>query len=561
MGVLITIQGPELGRSFTLADETTTLGRQHDSDICLSGQAISRHHAQIVRRDDNYFLVDLDSSNGTYLNGAKVAPMTPMPLAEGDQVRIGPYLLSLRLKPAEPSFTIRESVTATSAPTPQMLGPEPAAKLRTILEITQHLTRALDVDQLFEKLLQQLLQLFPQSDRGLVILSEGNNLIIRGQLCRHLTDATALPFSRTIVKQALDQGVGLLSDDVKLDQRFQSSATVTSLDTTSMMCVPMITQEGKRLGVIQLDRRSRGFGFGKEDLTVLAAVAAQVTVVLENVNLQAERVKQEVLRKELAMAREIQQGFLPAASDGELGAGFEIHGQVFPARQVAGDFYDFFPLPDGRIAFFLGDVSGKGMPAALFMVAVRTLCRHLARTGENPARSLERLNDDLADDNPACMFVTLIHGIYEPATGGLVVTSAGHPAPLLRRANGSVEELPLSGGRLLGYPGQIHLPQHRVTLMPGDLLFAYTDGVLEARLSSKKIMFGVDRIKELLRDYAAHLKLDRLPPFIKKKLQDFTGIVDLQDDVTLLMLRRQGAGNVHLLHASSEESTLPEAVA
>ena len=101
---------------------------------------------------------------------------------------------------------------------------------------------------------------------------------------------------------------------------------------------------------------------------------------------------------------------------------------------MSGDLYDFFPLADGRLAFFVGDVSGKGMPAALFMVAVRTLCRHLAPAAGSPAETLRQLNDALAADNPSAMFVTLVHGIYDPRTGAVVLASGGHPLPLLRRA-------------------------------------------------------------------------------------------------------------------------------
>src|SRR5437868_15129409 len=121
-------------------------------------------------------------------------------------------------------------------------------------------------------------------------------------------------------------------------------------------------------------------------------------------------------------------------------ADVEIFGRVFPARQVAGDLYDYFPV-DGRLAFLIGDVSGKGMPAALFMVAVRTLCRHLVKEGGTLAQTLIRLNAALADENPSCMFVTLVHGVYESAEGKVRYISAGHPPPILRRADGTTVDV------------------------------------------------------------------------------------------------------------------------
>ena len=238
-----------------------------------------------------------------------------------------------------------------------------------------------------------------------------------------------LSFSRTIVKRALDEGISLISEDLQSDQRFQSSHTITSLDLHSIICVPLIDQDGKRLGVIQVDRFCKGFGFRVDDLHLLTALSMQVAIVLDNVALHAEKLREERLMQELALAHEIQQGYLPEELEGFPDADFEIYGCVYPARQVAGDFYDFVKIPSGRLAIFIGDVSGKGMPAALFMMAVHTLCRHLARDTETPAKLLGKLNVELADDNPTCIFVTLAHGVYDPATGEVLLASAGHPAP------------------------------------------------------------------------------------------------------------------------------------
>src|SRR5262249_37648860 len=157
-------------------------------------------------------------------------------------------------------------------------------------------------------------------------------------------------------------------------------------------------------------------------------------------------------------------------------ADFEIFGRVYPARQVAGDFYDFNKGPAGKLALFIGDVSGKGMPAALFMIAVRTLCRHLAKESERPGQLLARLNGELADDNATCMFVTLAHGIYDPASGQIVLASAGHPAPYLRRSDGTLEPVAIKPGRLLGYNDgkDLQFSEASISLNHGDALFFFT---------------------------------------------------------------------------------------
>src|SRR5262249_3482086 len=424
--------------------------------------------------------------------GKRLEPRTPVPLTERDTLQIGPYLLALRPTPTvaatESSLIVREQVSAVGL-TQSVYAQDPALKLQVVLQLAQHLARTLDLEPLLDKLLEHLMQLFPQADRAMVLLCEKEKLVVRGQRCRRDEDATAYPYSRTIVKKALDDGVGILSEDVRADQRFLSSSTLTSMDLHSLLCVPLIGQEEKRLGVIQVDRFRRGLPFRSEDLHLLTTVCLQVAVVLELAALHAERLHEQRLQQELAFAQEIQQGFLPHGLEGFPQPPFEIAGRVFPARQVAGDLYDFLAVPPvfagsptatwdrgNFLAFFIGDVSGKGMPAALFMVAVRTLCRHLAKASASPAQTLRLLNDTLAADNPSGMFVTLAHGLYDPGNGQVLLSSGGHPPPLLRRADGRVEEVALPTGRLLGFDDtDPKLADVSLKLAPGEMLTFYTD--------------------------------------------------------------------------------------
>ncbi|MBI3412025.1 MAG: SpoIIE family protein phosphatase [Planctomycetes bacterium] len=542
MAILITLQGPDVGRKFPLTGDCTVLGRQYDATICLTGKAISRQHAQILLRDSQFLLEDLDSSNGTFLNGIRLKPRAPVPISDHDSLQIGSYVFALRQTPdtpasVEPTMVVREKVSASSFR--QALAQDPALKLQVVVEIAQNLGRTLELDPVLDKLLEQLLRLFPLADRALVILYEGDKLVVRAQKCRGMMDETAIPFSRTIVRRALDEGAGLLSDDVQTDQRFQSSDTLSGLDLHSLLCVPLITPEGRKLGVVQIDCFRRGLGFRSEDLHLLAAICLQVTVVLENVEMHAQSLREERLHQELALAREIQQSYLPQGLEGILATDFEIFGRVFPARQVAGDLYDYFPTRDGRLAFFIGDVSGKGMPAALFMVAVRTLLRHLGKEPGSPAQMLTKLNAALADDNPACLFVTLAHGLYEPRTGEVTLASAGHPPPLLRRAGGRVEAVNLKSGRLLGYTeGELAFPELRLKLDPGDLLVFVTDGILEARGPVDKSLYGRERLFDLAADFDGKRKLSEFAEKAKIAVELYAGTKELQDDVTLLMLRR-----------------------
>ena len=540
MAYLVTLKGPDTGRQFLLEQDVMVLGRQTDSGICLESQAVSRHHARILRVDSNFFVEDMGSSNGTYINGSRIRERAP--LMEKDTLQIGPYIFGLRVPPApvvaDEGLVIRSQISASGSDL-SLFVQDPARKLEVVLEIAQSLSRTLDLDVLLTKLLDHLMILFPQADQGIVLLCEGDRLIVRAQHNRRADDPTAVTYSRTVVKKALEDGVGILSEDVHADERFIPSATLTALGLRSLICVPLITQDGQRLGVLQLDRFRSGKSFTPEDLQLLTTIGLQVKVVLENASLHAELIREERLRQELALAREIQQGFLPTEFPEPAQVGYELFARVSPAREVSGDFYDFWQLPDGRLVFIVGDVSGKGMPAALFMVMVRTLCRHLGTAGDVPAATLARLNKALSADNPSSMFVTLLYGIYDPKKGEVLLASAGHPPPILRPAEGDAEQVELKRGPLLGVDmGKVEWSETRVPLASGETLALYTDGFTEARDPASKQMFEVLRLQDALSGPRARQSLEAAADQAKLAVERFIASQELQDDLTLLLLRR-----------------------
>jgi sigma-B regulation protein RsbU (phosphoserine phosphatase) len=545
MASLVTIKGPNPGQRFVLSGDAVLIGRQEDAAIYLDSLAVSRQHARIVRQDEVYFIEDVGSSNGTFLNGQRISGK--MPLTESDALQIGPYILNLCRDQTYPTKATREladqvvraQVDAKSS-NHTLYAQNPAYKLQVVLEIAQHLGRTLEMDALLSRLLEHLLRLFPQADRGMVALCEGERLNIRAQCSRHKGEHDDYAYSRTIVRRALEQGVGLLSEDVGDDPNLVLSATMVSLNLRSFLCVPLLGWEGKRLGVIQLDCLRPGHVFRQDDLEVLMAIALHVATVLENATLHVERLHEERFHQELRLARKIQQSFLPAEFDLYEDGDPELFARVHPAREVSGDLYDFFRLPDGRLAFFLGDVSGKGMPAALFMIAVRTLSRHLAPSTDSPAELLKRLNTALAEDNPTAMFVTLVHGIYDRRDGSVTLAAGGHPPPLLRRPDGRVVEASVRPGVMLGNSAlEMRASDTQLTLQPGETLILYTDGFTEAFAPDGKTMFGLKRLCEVLGGERVSLSLNDCAAAVSAAVQRFTGQTDLQDDQTLFLLRRR----------------------
>jgi sigma-B regulation protein RsbU (phosphoserine phosphatase) len=541
MATLVVHDGPagQAGRRFSLDTLPAIIGRDPEAEISLPSQLVSRRHARILCQDDQYFIEDLGSRNGVLLNGHRITGQVSF--NDNDIIRIVDFILKLHqhagtsgLSDSEEKVLEQTNVTTDNL---DLYSLQSGHKLQVLLELSQLLSGALEPKALFDPLLEQLLVLFPRADRGIVVLCEQGKYVVQAQRSRGL-DAGFL-ISRTIIRQALNEGVGILSADIHEDERFSSSATLQRLDSRTLLCVPLIGHNGKQLGALQLASGRSSDPFEGEDLHLLTTIGMQVAMVLDNLSMQEERVQQAQLRKELAMARQIQQSFLPTDFTPLPGGGYELFAVVYPAHEVSGDLYDFFPLEDGRLAFFAGDVSSKGMPAALFMVAVHALSRHLARNSSSPAATLALLNTALTRDNQTEMFVTLLHGIFDPRSGETWLASGGHPRPLLRHGNGDIAELPMPTGRLLGVgEGNLDLADTRLDLAPGDTLILYTDGITEAPPPRSGPRFGRDRLCRVLGGPCTTKSLEDCAERIRQAVELYSDSSSLHDDITLLLLRR-----------------------
>ena len=248
------------------------------------------------------------------------------------------------------------------------------------------------------------------------------------------------------------------------------------------------------------------------------------------------RDKLVALQNELDVASKIQQGILPASfPEGE---GFEVYGNMAPARNVGGDFFDVVLLENGRLGLAVADVSDKGVPAALFMMSSRTLLKGAAIGRGAPGDVLSEVNDLLTEDNESFMFVTVIYAVFDPDTGVLTYANGGHNNPLLVHSDGTSEELPMTGGIALGVMPGLEYRESDITLTRGDSLILYTDGVSEA-MNSEGEEFGVARLREIF---------TKNPPTsargtneaILQAVHDFAGDTPQSDDVTCLVLQKVG---------------------
>ena len=327
-------------------------------------------------------------------------------------------------------------------------------------------------------------------------------------------------------------------DGLELD----SPALVALRAAGVKIVVPLVTQ-GELIGLLNLGSRLSDQEYSGDDRRLLESLAAQAAPAVRVGQLvreqEAEIRSRERLEQELQVAKLIQQHFLPRTSP-DL-PGWDIDAYYHPAREVGGDFYDFIALEDGKIGLVIGDVTDKGVPAALVMAATRSVLRAAAQRLIDPGEVLERVNEHLCPDIPENMFVTCLYGVLEPATGRLRFANAGHNLPCVRSGS-RVVELRATGMPLGLMPG-MRYDEAEAVLDPGTQILLYSDGLVEAH-DGRREMFGTPRLTEL---FAVLGRGERLIDRVLGSLAEFTGGgAEQEDDITLVSLRRSAADHVQL---------------
>jgi serine phosphatase RsbU (regulator of sigma subunit) len=322
----------------------------------------------------------------------------------------------------------------------------------------------------------------------------------------------------------------------KLD--LDSPALAAMKEAGVKLVVPLVSQ-GELIGILNLGPRLSQQEYSADDRKLLSDLATQTAPAVRVAQLvrqqQQEAQERERIEQELKVARLIQQTLLPKALP-EL-PGYDVAAYYQPAREVGGDFYDFLDLEDGRMGFVVGDVTDKGVPAAIVMATTRTMLRAAAQRLFSPGEVLKRVNDVLVTDIPPNMFVTCLYAILDPAGGRLVYANAGHDLPYRRRAgrNEGAEELRATGMPLGLLPGMGY-EEKEIVLEKGESVLFYSDGLVEAH-DPIGDMFGFPRLQGLV---GAHRSGgSSLVGFLLSELARFTGEGwEQEDDITLVTLER-----------------------
>ena len=555
MSKLVMLQGGQ-ATPYDLKSDEFVLGRLPECDIQLQSNMVSRKHARVVRRGTEYLLEDLGSGNGSFVNGKRITE--PTVLRHDDRIKLGPVLLRFESDDASPSELRRREelqgafdldVTAEDTGSTimgslgttggfGMLDVQPAAKLKAVLDISRALVGAHDVDKLLPKVLDSLFEIFPHADRGCILLKDPGTGRMIPRAIKHRRGETdeSVKISRTILQQVLEQKQAILSADAASDTRFRASESISALTIRSMMCVPLLNLAGDPMGVINIDTQNPLAQFKADDLELMVAVAGQAALSYESTRLLASHVEKQKQDAEMGIARNVQHALLPEHMPDI--DGYEFFASYEAAQAVGGDYYDIMDLPDGRICLAFGDVAGKGVPASLVMSRLSSAVRNIVEYVPDAAEAVSRINNHMCAKAVEGRFVTFVLVQLDPRRHTMSVVNAGHMSPLIRHADGSIEELDQSAvgvplGVVEGFPFQ----SVECSIKPGDCIVIYTDGVSEA-MNPKSELYTIERLQAFVANGSA--RPSELGPAIREDVKQHAAGREQNDDITLMVFGRVG---------------------
>ncbi len=413
-------------------------------------------------------------------------------------------------------------------------GVDPAAvhnHLELLTEMGRDFASSLDLEATLTHAVRRIAE-YVDAEAGALFMLSATGAELRCNACVGPVEITGLTLAadQGIVGRCVQTDGCTIVRDVASDPNFHGGVDAkTGFTTRSILCAPM-SVKGERIGAIELINKRGGDGlFGDDDLNLLQALASSAALAVLNARMAEQLVEQERVKRELELAAEIQRSLLPPPTD----ASFPVKGVNVAARVVSGDFYDYYALDDGRIAFTLGDVSGKGMNAALMMAKTASLLRCLGKSIPEPGRLLRLVNAEVCETATRGMFVTLVHGVYDPESGHVRLANAGHEPPLFVGADGSVvaigaEAPPLGISPILA--GDDGFPECELDL-DGGALFVFTDGVTEGYLDGGGEL-GIDGLKAMIGRAAGR------PQSILDEVSTRLGGTGhpLRDDLTMLVI-------------------------
>ena len=524
-----------LGRRIVALDKPVFgIGRRTETDLRLAGADISRLHAEITVEGGVCTLHDKQSRFGTFVNGERV---TDRVLAPGDHIRLG-----------QAGDTDIVFVTSDDAPSVERSAISAAGEFRQMAALLEGL-RALGSGRVLDEVLALVLDSAIEvtgAERGFIMLAHRGQLEFKLARARGKITLSGRTFetSRKIPEQVFSTGQQTIVEDLLDGELAQLHTGTVALGIRHVLCTPLrlvryVEREEQRggdeaIGVLYLDSRERGALRSASAKAALETLSAEAALAIENARLYRETLDKAKLEQELKVATAIQQSLLPQSN--RVGTFFTTAAASVACRAVGGDFFDYVDLPAGQFGFIVGDVAGKGSPAALLAAAVLGMFSAEAtyQTGTSPL--MARLNQGVCRRGIEGRFLTAFYGILSP-DGAFTYTNAGHNAPVLVSPSSAARRLE-KGGMVLGLFEQAGFEQETIALSPGDVIVAFSDGVTEA-LNEAGEEYMDDRLLACIDRYKAKPPQDILAA-VMADVRAFAGEAMPNDDVTIVMVRYGG---------------------
>lgn len=548
-----------------------SIGRRTSNDLQLLDPTVSREHAKVGSDDSGHWIEDLDSTHGTFVNDIRVRRQT---LHHNDRLRLGKASNKTLIFRTHREFSDLMETAEEIEPTPENL-----RNLWALLEITKALNSTLRLDELLEKVVEAILAL-TRAERGMLLLGESvEDLSVRVQRNFDTTDSEQVRYSSSVVADVFKMGEPRILTDAAQDEHFSGQESIVGLNLRTVMCVPLrlshridsspdddyeefeedepaasepadmgATQflssaeiqmaqapeqepEQRIVGVIYVDRRSPTRFFTDQDLALFESFASHAAVAIDNASLYEEALEKRRLESEIEVAKVIQQSLL--THEFPQLDWVEVYALNEPSRQVGGDYYDVLSPSAEGLTFAVGDISGKGIPAALLMSTLQSSFVAEASAQEDLAKVCVRVNEFLVKRTTPERYATFFVGKVT-RDGRLLYVNAGHNPPMILR-NGDVHRL-IGGGMPLGlFAGRPYEVQE-FAMQPGDLLLVFTDGVTEANNAAEE-EFGEERFLQVIAEHPGE-DVCSIGDAVFAAIDRYSeGLHSYFDDVTLLLLR------------------------
>ncbi|MCB9837841.1 MAG: SpoIIE family protein phosphatase [Phycisphaeraceae bacterium] len=526
------VSGPPIEPLEVAPTGRIVIGRSSGSEVQLNDPMISRRHARIGFSGGDWIIEDLGSRHGTEINGVRLPANSPSPLADYDQVSLGPWTFSVRTSADK---AVGESTIGTSGTGGERverivssdLGALAKERLDLIMDCAAAIQGASDLRELADHVLEVAVAGTGFSRAALAQpIDSFDSVELLG--CRDRDGATGgeISISRTMLREASRGELVRMADAPDMQQ----AMSIISLGITSAICCPVIV--GRRiLAYLYLDTLRDTSGVQPDAASFCHTIARMTGMAIATVERSQLERRQQRFEADLQAAREVQQRMMPAESDTIDTIRYAMKSR--PGRVIAGDLFDITPIDENRTAFFLGDVSGKGMPAAMLMGMAQSNLAAALRHDPDLGRAVTEVNRQVHARSSDREFITLFAGIYDRARREIEFVDAGHGYGLRCHAGGDVERIVSEGGLPLGIdPSGIYRPERLTGVEPGSRIVVFSDGVVE-QTGPVGEEFGVDRVIELLRSSSA---VETDVASLLDAIIEYAETDALSDDVTIVSI-------------------------